>query len=64
MDISASLGCMIIAEGVEEADQASKLKSLGVHSQQGYYHSKPMEYDQLNGFLKYSEKHVKTEPLV
>jgi len=53
MNIAESLNYSVIAEGVETTEQAEQLKSLGVHSQQGFYFARPMEYDQIEGFLDY-----------
>ncbi len=52
MQISNSLGYKVIAEGVETEEQTEKLKSIGVHYQQGYYFSKPLEATQLNEYIQ------------
>ena len=33
----------IVAEGIEEKDQAEKMYELGVDDIQGYYYSKPVD---------------------
>jgi len=43
MQISKSMGYKVIAEGVETQEQNEKLKKIGVHYQQGYYFSEPLE---------------------
>lgn len=53
MDIASSLNYIVIAEGVENIQQAQRLLSLGVNSQQGFYFAKPMEFNQVDGFLAY-----------
>lgn len=52
MSISNSLNYSVVGEGVETHEQAEKLTALGVHCLQGFYISKPMEYDQIEGFLE------------
>lgn len=53
------LGMAVIAEGVEEKEQADYLKSIGCYYIQGYYYAKPMpvaEYEKLlNGAKKEPE---------
>jgi EAL domain-containing protein (putative c-di-GMP-specific phosphodiesterase class I) len=41
IDMAHSLGCQVIAEGVEERDTAEWLTRHGVEMQQGYLHGKP-----------------------
>ena len=45
-----SMGLKIVAEGVEEKEQAEMLKEFGVSSIQGYYYGKPMPEEE---FLEY-----------
>ncbi len=47
-----SLGLEVIAEGVEEADQANYLRGLQCDVMQGYLISHPLPADQMTGFLK------------
>jgi len=42
----------VTAEGVETSEQAEFLKSLGCDEIQGYYYSKPLSAEALEGFLK------------
>jgi diguanylate cyclase (GGDEF)-like protein/PAS domain S-box-containing protein len=50
-----SLGLGVIGEGVENAEQFEFLKQRGTEVIQGYYVSKPMEYDEFIGFTQLSE---------
>ncbi len=43
MTLSESLGKVVIAEGIENADQAWMLRLAGCHVGQGYYYDKPLE---------------------
>lgn len=49
--ISNSLKLKIIAEGVEQQEQQELLKELGCHCVQGYYISKPLAAEQLEGLI-------------
>jgi len=46
-----SLGLEVVAEGVEEAEQASYLRSLQCDAIQGYLISRPMPAEDMAGFL-------------
>jgi len=43
LSLGSNLGMKVIAEGVETAEQASQLKSLGCEFAQGYFFSKPLD---------------------
>lgn len=43
LSLGSNLGMQVIAEGVETAEQANELKSLGCEFAQGYLFSKPLE---------------------
>lgn len=43
MALAASLGLEVVAEGVEEARQASFLEGVGCHLLQGYLHGRPQD---------------------
>jgi EAL domain-containing protein (putative c-di-GMP-specific phosphodiesterase class I) len=47
ISMAQSLNLSLIAEGVEELEQANYLKSKGVAVQQGYFYGKPMEITSL-----------------
>jgi diguanylate cyclase (GGDEF)-like protein len=42
VDIAHTLGLKVVAEGVEDEEQLSLLRSLGVDETQGYLHARPM----------------------
>jgi sensor c-di-GMP phosphodiesterase-like protein len=43
ISMAQSLNLSLIAEGVEQLEQANYLKAKGVVVQQGYFYGKPME---------------------
>lgn len=47
-----SLGLAVIAEGVETAEQKSRLAALGCFFYQGYYFSRPVEAEQFGSFVR------------
>ena len=51
MHIASSLNFLVVAEGVENEEQAQKLLKLGVHYFQGFYYSKPLEVENIPSFL-------------
>ncbi len=50
--MARSLNLMIIAEGVETAEQLEFLQGLGCHYYQGYLHSAPVPVDGLQKLLR------------
>ena len=46
-----TLGLGLIAEGVETADQAERLQSLGCRFAQGFYFSRPVPADEIQRML-------------
>ncbi|MGH1350600.1 MAG: EAL domain-containing protein [Methyloligellaceae bacterium] len=52
VEMSASLGTGIIAEGVETMEQLEYLKTTGVQSFQGYVLARPMPFNDLKAFLE------------
>ncbi len=50
IDLGHNLGLNVVAEGVENSETSSRLKSLGCDVLQGYYFSKPVKSDR---FLKW-----------
>jgi diguanylate cyclase (GGDEF)-like protein/PAS domain S-box-containing protein len=47
MNLGASLGKRVVAEGIETPEQLAILRSLGVHVGQGYLLSRPLRADQV-----------------
>ncbi len=52
MHIASALNFLVVAEGVETKEQAHALLQLGVHYFQGFYYSKPIEIENIQGYLK------------
>ena len=63
--LGKTLGLTLVAEGVETAEQAERLRSLGCELAQGYYYSKPVEAERISGLLEMSaaERSVMLLPL-
>jgi diguanylate cyclase (GGDEF)-like protein len=51
VQLGQSLHLEIVAEGVEEADQAEELLAMGVKSGQGFYYAKPLEAERFAALL-------------
>ncbi|WP_333861849.1 putative bifunctional diguanylate cyclase/phosphodiesterase [Clostridium sp.] len=51
VDLSKSLNCKLIIEGVETEKQVHILNSLGCNIMQGYYFSKPLSKEELENLL-------------
>ncbi len=49
--LSHSLGMNVVAEGVETAKDLAKLKKMGCNFTQGYYHSKPLDSENLYAWI-------------
>ena len=49
--MSHALDYVVLAEGVETAEQRDFIKELGCDFAQGYYFSKPMPVEELNQLL-------------
>jgi EAL domain-containing protein (putative c-di-GMP-specific phosphodiesterase class I) len=50
--LAKAFNASITAEGVETKEKAEFLKSLGCDEIQGYYYSKPLSAEALEGFLE------------
>lgn len=50
--MAQSIGAEVIAEGVENQEQADMLTDLGCHIMQGYFYSKPMEVEAVNDWVE------------
>lgn len=55
VELGATLGIGVIAEGVENADLADELLNLGCHLQQGYHYARPMPAEDLLDYFASSE---------
>jgi EAL domain-containing protein (putative c-di-GMP-specific phosphodiesterase class I) len=52
IQIGRDLGMVVTGEGIETAEQADRLASLGANRGQGYFFARPMTEDALLGLLK------------
>ncbi len=50
--LANAFGCEVIAEGIESFEQGSLLVNLGCHLSQGYYVSKPLTANRINGWVE------------
>lgn len=57
VDLGSNLGLQVIAEGVEDEDQASQLRQMGCHEAQGYHYGRPMDEARLNEWLVLHDEH-------
>jgi EAL domain-containing protein (putative c-di-GMP-specific phosphodiesterase class I) len=51
VDLAATLGLAVVAEGIEDASQAAALRQLGCRLGQGYYFSRPVDPRELESLL-------------
>lgn len=51
MELASVLGMETVAEGVETAEQAEKLRRMGCDFAQGYYYAKPLPAQELEAYL-------------
>lgn len=52
IDLGQKMNLKVIAEGVEELEQQSRLRELGCDEVQGFYYAKPMPQDEFLDFLR------------
>jgi EAL domain-containing protein (putative c-di-GMP-specific phosphodiesterase class I) len=52
IDLSHTLGMKVVAEGVENTDQAEQLKEMGCELAQGYHYAGPLPIQALLGFFR------------
>ena len=51
IELSHKLNISVVAEGVEEEKQVNYLKSINCDTVQGYYYSKPQEFEKVINML-------------
>jgi EAL domain-containing protein (putative c-di-GMP-specific phosphodiesterase class I) len=51
LDLARSLEMDVVAEGIETAEQAERLTSLGCRLGQGYYFSRPVDAEAIGAML-------------
>lgn len=51
LDLARSLDMDVVAEGIETAEQAERLQSLGCHLGQGYYYARPMAAEDVSALF-------------
>ncbi len=61
INLARALGLKTVAEGVETAEAAAKLRELGVDNLQGYYFAKPMPREEFEQWLR-NQPHQTTRP--
>jgi diguanylate cyclase (GGDEF)-like protein/PAS domain S-box-containing protein len=49
--LANTLGLMTIGEGIERQDQLAALNAMGCNAGQGFYFSKPLEYEEMDALL-------------
>ena len=52
INLGATLGMTVIAEGVETDDQVRRLRAMNCPEAQGYLFSHPLHHDAVNDFLR------------
>lgn len=55
LDLARSLDMDVVAEGIETAEQAERLQSLGCHLGQGYYYARPMAAEDVSAMFMGSQ---------
>jgi EAL domain-containing protein (putative c-di-GMP-specific phosphodiesterase class I) len=52
VSLGHALGLMVVAEGVETAEQSQQLHALGCDLGQGYYFAKPLPREQAEAYIR------------
>ncbi len=55
VDLAKALDMPLIAEGVEKEEQVEFLKEAGCHNIQGYFYSKPLDFDEFRSYIASKE---------
>lgn len=49
--MAKQMGCKLIAEKIENVDEQNEILKMAVDFTQGYYFSKPLQYNNIDEFL-------------
>jgi EAL domain-containing protein (putative c-di-GMP-specific phosphodiesterase class I) len=60
--LGASLGLETVAEGVEDATTAERLRDLGCKTAQGYLYGRPMSVAQIDGLVRHTDTGLSLDP--
>ncbi|ABA89287.1 sensor diguanylate cyclase/phosphodiesterase, PAS domain-containing [Syntrophotalea carbinolica DSM 2380] len=63
MAMANRLGIKVLAEGVETMEQVTFLRRKGCHEMQGFYFARPMQAEEIAGFLNQRGEHDLATPL-
>ncbi|SDP10592.1 diguanylate cyclase (GGDEF) domain-containing protein [Pseudomonas jinjuensis] len=61
IQLGKSLGMLVIAEGVETAEQEAYVVAQGCHEGQGYLYGKPMPAREMTQLLKQGQRHAEAD---
>ncbi|MNP76360.1 Cyclic di-GMP phosphodiesterase Gmr [compost metagenome] len=61
VQLGKSLGMLVIAEGVETAEQEAYVVAQGCHEGQGYLYGKPMPAREMTQLLKQGQRHAEAD---
>jgi EAL domain-containing protein (putative c-di-GMP-specific phosphodiesterase class I) len=62
VDLAHALGLKVVAEGVETAEAAALLQTMGCDAAQGYFFARPMARADLLQLLDDQDRQAATEP--
>ncbi len=55
INLSNMIGALVVAEGIENKDEAIEILKLGGHMMQGFFFSKPQEITNVNNIIEYNQ---------
>lgn len=61
LEMCAGLDLTVVAEGIEEIDQAESLKQFGCHAGQGYLFGKPQDANRTMGYIREYNRIAKSD---